>query len=114
MNKNLHFAGHIAAAIVMIGVGSLAVMLLWNALMPDLFGLGSIDALQALGLLVLARILFGGFGGAHRWLGMRHRKFHLGDMREKWMNMTPDERKEFVKRRMHHEHFHEPWPENKD
>lgn len=37
------------------------VMLLWNWLMPGLFGLGLITFWQAVGLVVLGRILFGGF-----------------------------------------------------
>lgn len=38
------------------------VLLLWNWLMPALFGLGTIGFWQAVGILVLAKILFGGFG----------------------------------------------------
>lgn len=37
-------------------------MRLWNWLMPEIFGLGAINYWQALGLLILAKILFGGFG----------------------------------------------------
>lgn len=37
------------------------VMLLWNWLMPDIFGLGMISFWQAFGLVILGRILFGGF-----------------------------------------------------
>ena len=37
-------------------------MRLWNWLMPEIFGLGAIHYWQALGLLILAKILFGGFG----------------------------------------------------
>lgn len=33
---------------------------LWNALMPEIFGLGKIGYWQAVGLLVLAKIFFGG------------------------------------------------------
>lgn len=36
------------------------VMLLWNWLMPMLFGLGAITFWQAVGLVILARMLFGG------------------------------------------------------
>ncbi len=36
-------------------------MLLWNALMPVIFGLKSISYLQAFGLLILSKILFSGF-----------------------------------------------------
>lgn len=38
-------------------------MWLWNALMPDIFGLIEIDYWQAVGLLILFKILFTGFGG---------------------------------------------------
>ena len=41
------------------------VMLLWNWLMPELFGLQTISFWQAAGLLVLCKILFGGLGGGH-------------------------------------------------
>jgi hypothetical protein len=46
------------AAIV--GLVSLA---LWNALMPAIFGLPAINFWQALGLLLLSRLLLGRFGG---------------------------------------------------
>lgn len=38
-------------------------MLLWNSLMPELFGLKTITYWQGIGLFILARILLGGFGG---------------------------------------------------
>lgn len=41
---------------------SYAVMLLWNELLPDLFGFQAIQFWQAAGLLLLSRILFGGWG----------------------------------------------------
>jgi len=45
-----------------------AVKLLWNWLMPALFGLGQLTYWQALGLLALCRLLFGGTGrhGSYR------------------------------------------------
>ena len=39
------------------------VMLLWNWLMPAIFGLGAVTFWQAVGVVVLAKLLFGGFGG---------------------------------------------------
>ncbi len=65
------------------------VMWLWNALMPVIFHLPLITFPQALGLLVLSKILFSSFrgGGPGRWRG--------GKIREKWMNMTPEEREKF-------------------
>ena len=40
----------------------LLVKWLWNWLMPELFGLGVITYWQAFGLVLLAKLLFGGFG----------------------------------------------------
>jgi hypothetical protein len=44
-------------------VGGGIVMLLWNWLLPPIFGLPRITLLQGFGFLVLGRLLFGGFGG---------------------------------------------------
>ncbi len=94
--------------VAVVAVFSAIVMLLWNALIPTIFGLTVINYWQALGLLVLARILFGGLGGRR---GMKHgRMMHHHGMHgenpvhEKWMKMTPEERKKFVKERMKHAH----------
>ena len=76
---------------------SAVVMLLWNWLMPTIFGLGVINFWQALGILVLSRILFGGFGG--HGLKKHHAEHH---MRKKWMKMTPEERQEFINKRKEH------------
>jgi hypothetical protein len=66
------------------------VMQLWNWLMPGLFGLHMIGFWQAVGLLVLSKILFGGFHGRHGGHGnWRHR------MGERWGHMTPEEREKF-------------------
>ena len=68
-------------------IGSI-VMLLWNALMPVLFHLPAVTFWQALGLLILTKILFSGFRGGPRppWKNR---------MKQKWMNMTPEERERF-------------------
>ena len=78
------------------------VMLLWNWLMPAIFGLTAITFWQALGLLALAKILFSGFGCHH---GHGHGHGHGGMhkrgkmLREKWMHMSPEQRKEFINKR---------------
>lgn len=71
-------------------IGGEVVRLLWNWLMPSLFGWRLITFWQALGLLVLCRILFGGHGfrGSLR-SNMRRR------MAERWERMTPEEREKF-------------------
>jgi hypothetical protein len=62
---------------------------LWNVLMPPIFGWHAITFWQAVGLFLLARILFGGFhrrGGGQRWRGR---------MKERLEQMTPEERMRF-------------------
>ena len=63
---------------------------LWNWLLPPLFGWRQITFWQALGLLVLCRILFGGVSGR----GM-HRSNYRRRMAERWEHMTPEEREKF-------------------
>ena len=65
-------------------------MRLWNWLMPALFGWHLIGFWQAMGLLILCRILFGGFHGRHGSHG--HWRYR---MRERWEQMTPEEREKF-------------------
>ena len=68
---------------------SFLVMLLWNALIPSLFAGPVLGFWQAAGLLVLCRILFGGFR-RHAHHGWRQRAW-----RERWQRMTPEERDRF-------------------
>jgi Ca2+/H+ antiporter, TMEM165/GDT1 family len=70
-----------------VAIGGAAVRLLWNWLLPPLFGWPEITFWQALALLALCRILFGGFGmhGPGRF-GVRRR------LAERWERMTPEER----------------------
>lgn len=63
------------------------VMLLWNAVLPVVTGVKAISFFQAMGILVLSKILFGfnsGWGGRHYQWKQR--------MEEKLHNMTPEER----------------------
>lgn len=75
---------------------SVVIMLLWNELIPGIFGLSSINFWQALGLFLLTRILFGHLGFGRGKMMMRERGNHI---REKWMKMTPEQRKEFINKR---------------
>jgi hypothetical protein len=68
------------------------VMQLWNWLLPALFGWHPIGFWQALGLLVLCRILFGGFGGHGPGPGPSKRQRRWA---ERWEQMTPEEREKF-------------------
>lgn len=80
----------IVGFVVFIAIGGVVVMLLWNWLLPTLFRWPLITFWQALGLLALGRILFGGFGG-----GGWHRSSSRRRMRERWERMTPEERDRF-------------------
>jgi hypothetical protein len=110
------FAG-IGIMLATCAVFGVAVMLLWNALMTQIFALPVLNYWQAVGLLILARLLFGGIGGlGHGGLrGGNDRLFHHGNkFREKWMNMSDEERKEFMEKEkdffkfnQRFSHFHE-------
>jgi hypothetical protein len=80
------------AAITVLAVAALGfvVMHLWNGLLPGIFGLKTIEFWQAVGLLILARLLFGGFRHGHG-RGF-HRRHH---MIQRWESMTPEEREKF-------------------
>lgn len=56
----------LAGMVLFAFLGGTIVKLLWNALLPPLFGLPVVTFWQALGLLVLCRILFGGHGRGYR------------------------------------------------
>ena len=82
--------GIAAMGILAVAVLGYVVMGLWNGLMPPIFGLKAIHFWQAVGLLVLGRLLFGGF---HRGHGHGfHRRHH---MIRRWEGMTPEEREKF-------------------
>ncbi len=75
---------------VFIAIGGEVVMLLWNWLAPALFGWRQITFWQAIGLLALCRILFGGTGVMRGTTTNVRRR-----MAERWEQMTPEEREKF-------------------
>ena len=82
--------------VIVIAAFGQAVPQLWNWLMPSLFSLPALTFWQAVGLLALSWILFGGWRGFPRHGGYwRHR------MRERWEHMTPEQREEFRKAMRH-------------
>jgi hypothetical protein len=62
MKRSLHIVWHLLSGLAVIAGFSAAVMLLWNVLLPQIFGITAVNFWQALGLLALSKILFGGFG----------------------------------------------------
>ena len=90
-------------------IGGQIVLLLWNWLLPPLFGISQINFWQALGILVLCRILFGGFGmnGSQRSHSRRGVSDRVADrvaervaerLDERNDSMTPEERERFRQR----------------
>jgi hypothetical protein len=96
MNKGRFIGKWVLAGILFVLLFGVLTMYLWNWLIPSLFSGPHISFLQALGLLLLAKILFSGWGGrgrcgagGHSW---RHRYF------EKLSSMSPEERERFKER----------------
>ncbi len=85
-----------------LGFGFLT-MQLWNWLVPVLFAGPVINFWQAIGLLVLSKILFGGFKGGHcgRWGGHHgcghggHHGYWKKRMEERMAGMTPEEKEKY-------------------
>ena len=76
--------------LVLVGIAALGwvVMALWNWLLPNMFfGVKEIDYVQAMGVLLLSKILFGGFRGHCGG----HAKWHQHRLEK----MTPEEREKF-------------------
>jgi hypothetical protein len=90
MRSKARFLGVAALVLVAIAVLGAVVMALWNAVLPTLFaGVHPIDYPHALGLLVLCRILFGGF--------RRHGGWHGRRQFARWQAMTPEEREKLMR-----------------
>jgi hypothetical protein len=92
----------ILGMVIFAWIGGELVMHLWNWLAPALFGLPQITFWQALGLLALCRILFGGFGlggggnrNSRRRMEGRIRERVRERMDERWEQMTAEERERF-------------------
>ena len=82
--------------VVAAAVMGLVVMSLWNWLAPAVFGARTITFWQALALLILSWLLLGGFRG-----GLGRHMHWRGRMRERWEQMTPEEREKFRKGMRH-------------
>ena len=94
MNKHFWIKKCIGFSILAIGFVALLgyiVMLLWNGVLVDVTTVKMISYPQAIGILVLSKILFGGFKNG--W-GSKGREWKQ-NMKEKWEKMNPEEREKF-------------------
>ena len=88
---------------VFVFLGGEVVKLLWNWLAPPLFGLPELTFWQALGMLAICRILFGGFGMSGGGRSSHGGPWGKGDrwvdrFAERWQGMSAEERERFRQR----------------
>jgi hypothetical protein len=83
------------------------VMWLWNNTLVPVLHVSEVSFWQALGILVLSKILFGSFGGG----GRRSYPTWRERMTRKWDRMTPEEREKFKERWKDHwwKMGYKPW-----
>lgn len=97
-----HKAKMLLAILLMLGVFSAFTMFIWNTVLTVALGLASITFWQALGLLVLCRVLFGGLG----FRGFMHGGMP-GQRPDHWHKMDPEQKRELLERfGGFHERFH--------
>jgi hypothetical protein len=83
--------GILLIVIAAVAIFGIVVQHLWNWLIPAIVGWHPITFWQAVGLLLLSKILFGGFRGG-RGRGGMHWRHRMG---ERWEKMSPEEREKF-------------------
>jgi Ca2+/H+ antiporter, TMEM165/GDT1 family len=103
IKRAIFFPIALAAGLIIFGS---VVMYLWNAVLPGVLGVHTITFLQAIGILILSKILFGGFPNRR---GHRGFDIHRKELREKWMNLSPEE-----KERMREKLWNRFEPKDKD
>lgn len=98
MNRVMKFLACVALGLIGIFLIGFITMSLWNWLVPVLFNGPTLSFWQALGLLLLSKILFWGFGASkHGGYGNRHRSHDMhwkSKFYNKFSSMTPEEREQ--------------------
>ncbi len=84
VKRGVKIAMFVPVVIVVVGF---IFMTLWNSIVPPVFGGHTIGFWQAWGIIILSKILFGGFRGRPGYGGSWKRR-----MRDRWEQMTPEER----------------------
>jgi hypothetical protein len=68
---------------------------LWNWLIPSIFGLRRITMLEAIGLILLGKILFGGFHKHGHHASWNERREWKRRMKARWSEMSEEDRAKF-------------------
>jgi len=88
-------AKFVVFGVLMVVLLGLVTQFLWNWLLPDIFGFPMINFWQAIGLFLLAKIIFGfGGGGKGKWDSRRSHQWKR-HWAEKYSKLSPDERERF-------------------
>lgn len=90
MNRGIQMVKWLLLVAAFILLAGFVVMSLWNWLIPSIFGLRAITFTEALGLMLLGKILFGGFGGK-----FKKRKRCKSEFEGRLAGMSPEERERF-------------------
>lgn len=97
----LKIVGMVLGGIILAGLMAFLfgwiIMLLWNWLMPEIFGLGTITYWQGYGIFFLAKILFGFGGGDHSGSSKKKSKKEKPIRDEIGKEIKAEIRKEFKK-----------------
>jgi len=99
MNRGVKFLVCVALGVLAIFAVGFITMSLWNWLVPALFSGPYITFWQALGLLILSKLLFWGFGGKRHCSDSKPDIHWKAKFYNKFSSMTPEER-ELVKQKM--------------
>lgn len=86
--------GILVCVVLFAALFTFIVMSLWNAILPAVLGVKTITFWQALGILILSKILFGGFGGGGKWKERGRHRWNER-MMSKWGNMSEEDRERF-------------------
>ncbi len=84
-------AGFTVCAVTIVAMFGYIVMLLWNNVLVEVTPIKPINFWQSLGLLLLSKILFGGFNKGFAQKG----KMWSSEMKAKWHNMSTEEKEQF-------------------
>jgi hypothetical protein len=92
MKKGMWIGKMVVLGILAIVAFTFITMYLWNWLVPTLFNGPIISFWQTMGLFILSKILFSGFGKGG---GHSHNGKWRGYWKDKWQGMTPEEKERF-------------------
>ena len=112
-NRGWRRVGGVFMFLAVTAAAAAVVMLLWNWIIPAVTGWSTLTYWYALGLMVLCRLLFGGMGRMHpgHCGGGHGNREHFRKMHRHMHQMSRDERREFIRRRM--AGFEECWGDEK-